>query len=89
MGNWATLKRTSVRDGRLFGQTFTPVREDTRRDSVRLRDGVIDLAPNRIGVGVRPRLHPRTAQTVVRGNQGNLLLRVTQRSRQLRSALHR
>ena len=50
------LERTSVRDRRLLGQTFTPVREVGRRDSVRLRNGLIDLAPDEIGVRLRPRL---------------------------------
>ena len=40
------LERTSVRDGRLISQTFTPIRKDTRRDPVRLRDTVIDLVPD-------------------------------------------
>ena len=56
------LERTSVRDGRLIGQTFTPIRKDTRRDSVRLRDTVIDLVPDGIGVRLRPRLQPRVTQ---------------------------
>ena len=50
------LERTSVRDRRLLGQTFTPVRKVGRRDSVRLRNGLIDLAPDGIGVRLRPRL---------------------------------
>ena len=50
------LERTSVRDGRLIGQTFTPIRKDTLRDFVRLRNGLIDLAPDGVSVRLRPRL---------------------------------
>ena len=69
------LERTSVRDGRLIGQTFTPIRKDTRRDPVRLRDTVIDLVPDGIGVRVGPGLQPRMAQTVIDGYQRSLCFR--------------
>ena len=41
-----------------------PVREDARRGSVRLGDGVIDLPPDRIRVGARPRLQRLVSETV-------------------------
>ena len=68
------LDRTSVRDCRLRGQTFTPVSEDLlRRDPVHFSGGIIDLAPD--GRPHAPKTAGCITETVGDSHQGYFRLR--------------